>query len=323
MLFQAWNQHRQIARAGAMVELIFDDVVPAGFAGTRRAGQAEQIRTIGGAGQRAGLQRRGFDFVKGDHAEHFTETLDLFVQQWLECLGGAIATGHPGATGTDHHVYLRIGNPARDHGSDLVDVIGRNSLFSQAVAGVHQAGDQHFSGGVFYLGAGVGDGEDGNFQGNEFTLCHFGGSLWFAGEAIKVAGLYRPSSQEKMGIPGNGLISDILDAVTGCNCPETVLFFTMEKIMTEATARHILVSSEERCLELKNEIEAGADFGEIAKQNSSCPSGAQGGDLGSFGPGMMVPEFDKVVFSADLNTVQGPVKTQFGYHLLEVTSRTD
>jgi len=98
---------------------------------------------------------------------------------------------------------------------------------------------------------------------------------------------------------------------------------TVENIMAEATARHILVSSEEKCLELKNEIEAGADFGEIAKQNSSCPSGAQGGDLGSFGPGMMVPEFDKVVFSADLNTVQGPVKTQFGYHLLEVTSRTD
>lgn len=93
--------------------------------------------------------------------------------------------------------------------------------------------------------------------------------------------------------------------------------------MAEATARHILVSTEEQCQQLKDEIAAGADFAEIAKQHSSCPSGAQGGDLGSFGPGMMVPEFDKVVFSADVNTVQGPVKTQFGYHLLEVTSRTD
>ncbi|HQR95433.1 MAG TPA: peptidylprolyl isomerase, partial [Thiotrichales bacterium] len=58
-------------------------------------------------------------------------------------------------------------------------------------------------------------------------------------------------------------------------------------------------------------------------EHSSCPSSRQGGDLGSFRPGMMVPEFDKVVFSAPVGVVQGPVKTQFGYHLVEVTSRTD
>lgn len=90
-----------------------------------------------------------------------------------------------------------------------------------------------------------------------------------------------------------------------------------------ATARHILVENEMICRELKREIEEGADFGDVARENSTCPSGAQGGDLGEFGPGMMVPEFDKVVFSAPVNTVQGPVKTQFGYHLLEVTSRTE
>lgn len=91
--------------------------------------------------------------------------------------------------------------------------------------------------------------------------------------------------------------------------------------MVQATARHLLVDSEEKCEALKQEILAGADFAEIARANSSCPSGAQGGDLGAFGPGMMVKEFDEVVFSAPLNEVQGPVKTQFGYHLLEVTSR--
>ncbi len=91
--------------------------------------------------------------------------------------------------------------------------------------------------------------------------------------------------------------------------------------MSKATARHILVDSEENCQALKSEIEAGADFGDIARQHSTCPSGKQGGDLGSFGPGMMVPEFDKVVFSAEVGTVQGPVQTQFGYHLIEVTSR--
>lgn len=93
--------------------------------------------------------------------------------------------------------------------------------------------------------------------------------------------------------------------------------------MALASARHILVSSEEKCLELKQQIEDGSDFAEVAKTNSSCPSSAQGGDLGEFGPGMMVPEFDKVVFSAPVGVVQGPVKTQFGYHLLEVTSRND
>ncbi|GGK57567.1 peptidylprolyl isomerase [Amphritea balenae] len=93
--------------------------------------------------------------------------------------------------------------------------------------------------------------------------------------------------------------------------------------MARASARHLLVSSEVKCAELKAEIEAGADFADVARQNSSCPSGGQGGDLGSFGPGQMVPEFDKVVFSAPIGEVQGPVKTQFGYHLLEVTSRED
>lgn len=92
--------------------------------------------------------------------------------------------------------------------------------------------------------------------------------------------------------------------------------------MPQATARHILVSTEAQCQALKAEIEAGADFAEVAKQHSSCPSGKQGGDLGTFSQGQMVPEFDAVVFSGDLNTVHGPVKTQFGYHLLEVTSRS-
>jgi len=92
--------------------------------------------------------------------------------------------------------------------------------------------------------------------------------------------------------------------------------------MAQATARHILVDSEAKCEELKKTIEGGQDFAEVAKQHSSCPSGRSGGDLGSFGPGQMVPEFDKAVFSSDLNTVIGPIKTQFGYHLLEVTSRS-
>ncbi len=91
--------------------------------------------------------------------------------------------------------------------------------------------------------------------------------------------------------------------------------------MQRATARHILVDTEKQCLELKARIDAGEDFTAIARKYSSCPSKAQGGGLGSFSPGMMVKEFDTVVFSAEVNSLQGPVKTQFGYHLLEVTER--
>ena len=91
--------------------------------------------------------------------------------------------------------------------------------------------------------------------------------------------------------------------------------------MALAKARHILVDSEEACNNLIAEIKGGLDFAEAAMANSSCPSKAQGGDLGQFGPGQMVPEFDKAVFSGDVGVVYGPIKTQFGFHLLEVTGR--
>jgi peptidyl-prolyl cis-trans isomerase C len=92
--------------------------------------------------------------------------------------------------------------------------------------------------------------------------------------------------------------------------------------MSTATARHILVADEAVCAALKQRIVDGEDFAAVAKASSTCPSGASGGDLGSFRPGMMVKEFDEVVFRDELNTVHGPVKTQFGYHLLEITSRS-
>ena len=93
--------------------------------------------------------------------------------------------------------------------------------------------------------------------------------------------------------------------------------------MTRASARHILVDEESFCKELKQKIQDGTDFAEMAREHSTCPSGQRGGDLGTFGRGQMVQEFDTVVFSAPLNEVQGPVQTQFGYHLIEVTSRDD
>jgi peptidyl-prolyl cis-trans isomerase C len=93
--------------------------------------------------------------------------------------------------------------------------------------------------------------------------------------------------------------------------------------MTVATARHILVDDEKFCEELKRKILDGTDFADVAREYSTCPSGGRGGDLGSFRRGQMVREFDAVVFSAPLNELQGPLQTQFGYHLIEVTSRQD
>lgn len=93
--------------------------------------------------------------------------------------------------------------------------------------------------------------------------------------------------------------------------------------MARAAARHILVETEESCNDLKTQIENGAEFTELAKKHSKCPSGQQGGDLGEFGPGQMVPEFDTVVFNEEVGKVHGPVRTQFGFHLLEITSRSE
>lgn len=91
--------------------------------------------------------------------------------------------------------------------------------------------------------------------------------------------------------------------------------------MARASARHILVESEEKCLELKAQIEAGADFAAVAKENSSCPSKANGGELGEFSPGQMVREFDQVCFNEAVGELH-IVKTQFGYHIVEVTARS-
>ncbi|MDP6686751.1 MAG: peptidylprolyl isomerase [Acidobacteriota bacterium] len=93
--------------------------------------------------------------------------------------------------------------------------------------------------------------------------------------------------------------------------------------MATAHARHILVSTEDKANDLSTQIAAGADFGDMARKHSSCPSGAQGGDLGEFSPGQMVPEFDVVIWNEAIGEVHGPVKTAFGYHLIEIVNREE
>lgn len=93
--------------------------------------------------------------------------------------------------------------------------------------------------------------------------------------------------------------------------------------MAKASARHILVASKEACDALKTKIEAGEDFAACARDHSLCPSGRDGGSLGEFGPGQMVKEFDQAVFTGEVGKVIGPIQTQFGYHLIEVTKRSE
>ncbi len=91
--------------------------------------------------------------------------------------------------------------------------------------------------------------------------------------------------------------------------------------MAVACARHILVKTEKQANDLKEKLAKGADFGQLAKKFSLCPSKKKGGDLGEFRPGQMVKAFDNVVFKKKVLEVHGPVKTKFGFHLIQTIYR--
>lgn len=86
----------------------------------------------------------------------------------------------------------------------------------------------------------------------------------------------------------------------------------------EFSAAHILVETEEEAATIKTEIDGGADFAEMARENSTGPTGANGGDLGWFGTGQMVPEFEAAVISLKEGEVSNPVQTQFGWHVIKL-----
>ncbi|BBB29732.1 peptidylprolyl isomerase [Neptunomonas japonica] len=91
--------------------------------------------------------------------------------------------------------------------------------------------------------------------------------------------------------------------------------------MARAGARHILVKTKAQADALKQQLAKGADFAALAKKHSTCNSAKKGGDLGEFSPGTMLKAFDNVVFKKALLTVHGPVKTKFGFHLIETIYR--
>ena len=154
----------------------------------------------------------------------------------------------------------------------------------------------------------------------------------------------------EIGIDG-GFLQDagieITEMNSGCICCSLVGDFTkaLEKVrVTDDEARkffdenpdqfagsetfnasHILVDTEEKAREIADKIKSGEiSFEDCAKENSSCPSGGQGGNLGDFTRGQMVPEFDTAVFSMEVGEItKTPVKTQFGYHLINLTDKKE
>ncbi|MFQ3236094.1 MAG: peptidyl-prolyl cis-trans isomerase C [Paraglaciecola sp.] len=89
----------------------------------------------------------------------------------------------------------------------------------------------------------------------------------------------------------------------------------------KASACHILVKTQVEAEKIKGQLDKGGDFHQLAKKHSTCPSGKKGGDLGEFQPGTMVKAFDNVVFKKETLVVHGPIKTQFGYHLIKTLYR--
>ena len=91
--------------------------------------------------------------------------------------------------------------------------------------------------------------------------------------------------------------------------------------MASALARHILVKTSQEAEVLKQRLSKGEDFAKLAKKHSTCNSAKRGGDLGEVRPGQMVKSIDNVIFKKPTNKVHGPIKSQFGFHLVEVMFR--
>ena len=89
-------------------------------------------------------------------------------------------------------------------------------------------------------------------------------------------------------------------------------------MVKKVNASHILVKTEEEAREISYDVTHGKNFEEVAKERSLCPSGKKGGNLGWFGRNQMVKEFEDACFNAKKGDIIGPVKTQFGYHVIKV-----
>ena len=91
--------------------------------------------------------------------------------------------------------------------------------------------------------------------------------------------------------------------------------------VTQVCASHILVKTAAEAVQIKKDLDNGGDFAYYAQLYSLCPSGRNGGDLGCFGRGQMVPSFEKKAFSMNVGEVSDPVMTQFGWHLIKINDK--
>ncbi len=123
------------------------------------------------------------------------------------------------------------------------------------------------------------------------------------------------------GLAANAAVADaVTDAAVQAAYDKQVADF---KPAPEFNASHILVDSEDKAKALEAEIAGGKDFAEVAKANSSDGSAANGGDLGWFGAGQMVPEFETAVMAMEVGAVSEPIKTQFGWHIIKLNDKRE
>lgn len=99
--------------------------------------------------------------------------------------------------------------------------------------------------------------------------------------------------------------------------PLLTTVYPLQAMPSKVQAKHILVKTEEEANAILFDLSKGASFEDMAKKKSMCPSGKKGGDLGEFGKGMMVKEFEVAAFSLKPGEISKPVKTQFGWHIIK------
>ncbi|AVW92492.1 peptidylprolyl isomerase [Celeribacter baekdonensis] len=135
------------------------------------------------------------------------------------------------------------------------------------------------------------------------------------GEALK----YQIENEERVVIAGSMLEIIAKEAVNDASLKAAYdAKFAEFEPGREYHAAHILVETEDEAKALIADLDAGADFADLAREKSTGPSGPNGGDLGWFGLGMMVPEFEQVVVGMEEGTVSAPVQTQFGWHVIKL-----
>ena len=149
---------------------------------------------------------------------------------------------------------------------------------------------------------------------------NMGGEAAF-NNALQLSGISREDFEKN--IENNLSLKKLLEPEISITEEEQKKYFEENKEnfnqQKEVKARHILVETEETALEVEEKLAAGEDFEKLAKEYSTDPGSSQnGGDLGFFGKGKMVPEFEEAAFSLEIGKISSPVKTEYGYHIIKV-----